>query len=219
MRVAVAALVAPHHDVIGPLERAQAEVTILRRVEDLAELLAVARTGSVDVLLASAEVEEITRALIDEVDSLDRPVGLVVQSEVPAERKRLRRLGVPALRLDADPLELAAALTQAARDAALETKRTPLPDAEGEPELPARLDVDADEPRPLDPGESGAVLPRQCGWTMPRRPPKHRPVSPPRLSRSANRRTAPPPPLARRRPRSWWPCGVPRERRGARLWR
>ena len=159
MRVAVAALVAPHHDVIGPLERAQAEVTVLRRVEDLAELLAVARSGSVDVLLASAEVEEITRALIDEVDSLDRPVGLVVQSEVPAERGRLRRLGVPALRLDADPLELAAALTQAARDAALETKRTPLPDAEGEPELPARLDVDADEPRPLDPGESGASGP------------------------------------------------------------
>ena len=200
MRVAVAALVAPHHDVIGPLERAQAEVTVLRRVEDLAELLAVARSGSVDVLLASAEVEEITRALIDEVDSLDRPVGLVVQSEVPAERGRLRRLGVPALRLDADPLELAAALTQAARDAALETKRTSL--GRWTRASPVR-----------------AVLPRHCGWTIPRRPPKHRPVCPPRLSKRANRRTAPPPSLARRRPRSWWPCGVPRERRGARLWR
>lgn len=117
MRVYVAVTAAPGTDLVGPLERAQAEVTVLRRVEDAAEMLAVGRSGTVDVLLFAGDLAPVTRGLLAELDALSRPVGLVAVSEVAADRARMRSLGVVVLRADADPLELADALTTSARDA------------------------------------------------------------------------------------------------------
>ena len=51
MRIALATTVQPGLDHIGPLERHQTDITVLRRAEDLAELLAIARSGLVDLSL------------------------------------------------------------------------------------------------------------------------------------------------------------------------
>ncbi|XNZ01416.1 AAA family ATPase [Micrococcus luteus] len=107
----------PGLDLVGPLERAQSDVTVLRRVDDAAELLAVARSGTVDALLLAGDLTPLTRALLAELDDLVRPVGLVAVSEVGEDRARARRLGVRTHRADVDPLELAGALLAAARDA------------------------------------------------------------------------------------------------------
>ena len=117
MRVYVATTRVPGLDLVGPLERAQSDVTVLRRVEDTAELLAVARSGTVDVLLLAGDLAPLARALLGELDSLSRPVGLVAVSEVGEDRARARALGVRTLRADVDPLDLAEALAAAARDA------------------------------------------------------------------------------------------------------
>lgn len=117
MRVFVATTLVPGMDLVGPLERVQSEVTVLRRVEDAAELLAVARSGTVDVLLMAGDLAPLSRGLLGELDSLPRPVGLVAVSEVSADRTRARALGVRTLRADVDPLELADALVAAARNA------------------------------------------------------------------------------------------------------
>lgn len=139
MRVFVATTLVPGLDLVGPLERAQSEVTVLRRVEDAAELLAVARSGTVDVLLMAGDLTPLSRGLLGELDCLARPVGLVAVSEVAADRTRARTLGVRTLRADVDPLELAEALAAAARDA-----QTGLPHVR-EAEEPA---VDDAEPLP-----------------------------------------------------------------------
>lgn len=117
MRVFVATTLTPGLDLVGPLERAQSDVTVLRRVEDAAELLAVARSGTVDVLLLAGDLTPLTRGLLAELDGLARPVGIVAVSEVSADRARARGLGVRALRADAEPVDLADELAAAARDA------------------------------------------------------------------------------------------------------
>lgn len=149
MRVFVATTLAPGLDLVGPLERAQSDVTVLRRVEDAAELLAVARSGTVDVLLLAGDLTPLTRGMLAELDSLARPVGLVAVSEVSADRSRARGLGVRTLRADADPLDLADALAAAARDAQTGRSHTtgiadgPGSDADDAEALPAGLTDDA----------------------------------------------------------------------------
>lgn len=103
MRIALATTVQPGLDHIGPLERHQTDITVLRRAEDLAELLAIARSGLVDAVLVAGGTESLTTAFLEETARLPRPVGVAALSEVRAERRRLRGMGVPCVRADADP--------------------------------------------------------------------------------------------------------------------
>lgn len=176
MRVFVATVLVPGLDVVGPLERAQSEVTVLRRVEDLAELLAVARSGTVDVLLLAGDLSALTRSLLAEVDALPRPVGLVVVSEVSADRQTARSLGVRCLRADADPLELAAELAAAAQDArsgrTLSSSSAGTADAH-RPADPDSVEIDEDGrwARPLSAEQAEDTPPVED------EPDRHRPVS------------------------------------------
>ncbi|MCG7423261.1 ATPase [Micrococcus sp. ACRRV] len=115
MRVALATTLMPGRDHVGPLEQAQAEVTVVRRAEDLAELLAAARSGLVDAVLVAGDLSALARGFVDEVREAPRPVAVVAMGEVRAERERVRTLGVPCLSADADPLALAAAVQSAVR--------------------------------------------------------------------------------------------------------
>ena len=124
MRISLAVTVAPGTDLIGVLERSQREVTVLRRAADLAELIAAARSGMVDAVLVAGGSDELTRAFLDELEAAPRPVGIVALSDIRSERVRLRGLGVPCLRADAAPLELARAIQDAARAAALGVQPT-----------------------------------------------------------------------------------------------
>ncbi|MDO5634926.1 MAG: ATPase [Micrococcus sp.] len=129
MRVSIATLAHPVRDHIGPLERAQTDVTVLRRATDVAELIAIARSGTVDALLVAWDTEHLTATLLAEIDAASRPVGVAALSDVAGERARLRRLGVPVLRAGVDPLDLASMMKQAARDAHQGRPRLPLADA------------------------------------------------------------------------------------------
>lgn len=110
MRVALAVTGVRH---VGPLERAQSEVSVVRRAADLAELIAVARSGLVDAVLVSEEADRLGRGVLEELSGGPRPVAVVAMSEVREDRARLRALGVPCLRADVDPLALAAAVQDA----------------------------------------------------------------------------------------------------------
>lgn len=127
VRIALATTVLPGLDHVGPLERHQTAITVVRRAEDLAELLAIARSGLVDAVLVAGGTEELTSAFLEETARPGRPVGVAAISEVRAERRRLRALGVPCVRADAGPDRLAEAVTEAARAAA--EGRRPVTDA------------------------------------------------------------------------------------------
>ena len=118
MRIALATTVQPGLDHIGPLERHQTDITVLRRAEDLAELLAIARSGLVDAVLVAGDTESLTAAFLEETARLPRPVGVAALSEVRAERRRLRGMGVPCVRADADPEQIAAVVVESASAAA-----------------------------------------------------------------------------------------------------
>ncbi|RFP68443.1 tyrosine-protein kinase family protein, partial [Micrococcus luteus] len=118
MRIALATTVQPGLDHIGPLERHQTDITVLRRAEDLAELLAIARSGLVDAVLVAGGTESLTTAFLEETARLPRPVGVAALSEVRAERRRLRGMGVPCVRADADPEQIAAVVVESASAAA-----------------------------------------------------------------------------------------------------
>ncbi len=118
VRIALATTALPGLDHIGPLERHQTRITVVRRAEDLAELLAIARSGLVDAVLVAGATEAVTGAFLEELARLPRPVGAAAISEVRAERRRLRALGVPCVRADAGPEPLAAAVVEAALAAA-----------------------------------------------------------------------------------------------------
>ena len=118
VRIALATTVLPGLDHVGPLERHQTEITVVRRAEDLAELLAVARSGLVDAVLVAGGTEALTGAFLEETARLGRPVGVAALSDVRAERRRLRALGVPCVRADDEPRVLAAAVMEAALAAA-----------------------------------------------------------------------------------------------------
>ena len=97
MRVSLAVVVPEGSDLVGALERAQAEITVVRRAADLAELIAVARSGLVDAVLVAQGADQLGRGVLEEMARAPRPVGVSAMSEVREDRERLRALGVPVL--------------------------------------------------------------------------------------------------------------------------
>ena len=65
VRIALATTALPGLDHIGPLERHQTRITVVRRAEDLAELLAIARSGLVDAVLVAGATEAVTGAFLE----------------------------------------------------------------------------------------------------------------------------------------------------------
>ena len=165
MRVSLAVVVPEGSDLVGALERAQAEITVVRRAADLAELIAVARSGLVDAVLVAQGADQLGRGVLEEMARAPRPVGVSAMSEVREDRERLRALGVPCLRVDVEPLALAAAVQEAVR--AAHTGRTagmPVDPEDRDPaEVPAESGAPSDAPGPDPDRASGRppAAPRQ----------------------------------------------------------
>lgn len=152
MRVSLAVVVPEGSDLVGSLERAQGEITVVRRTADLAELIAVARSGLVDAVLVADGADLLGRGLLEEIARVPRPVGVVAMSEVREDRRRLRALGVPCLRADAEPLVLADAVQEAVR--AAHTGRPADLSVDPEEQGPEAPTAEA-EPEETDPPETG----------------------------------------------------------------
>ncbi len=115
-RVSVATTIMPGYDHVSGLERLRGPVTVIRRCEDLAELISVARSGLADAVLVAGDTEQLTRTAIDALTggrSGDRPVAVVALSAVAGERERLSGLGVPVSAPEVEARELAALLLEA----------------------------------------------------------------------------------------------------------
>ncbi|WP_150460751.1 AAA family ATPase [Nesterenkonia ebinurensis] len=95
-------------DHIAGLENLHSPVTIQRRCADLAELIAVARTGRADAALIIGATEQLTDSTIGQLqESLST---VVVVSDSPLERSRLAALGLSTFDDDAAADQIAHAL-------------------------------------------------------------------------------------------------------------
>lgn len=116
-KVSVATTIMPGFDHVSGLERLRGPVTVIRRCESLAELIAMARTGLADVVLVAGDTDQLTLTFMDSLNAggaSSRTAAVVALSEVAAERDRLSGLGVPVASPDLDPEELATLLADAA---------------------------------------------------------------------------------------------------------
>lgn len=95
-------------DHVAALEGLHTPVTVERRCEDLAELIAVARTIRADAVLIVGGTDQLTESVLAQLRAQELTV--VVISDLPAERSRLERLGSATFADDVDPALLARAL-------------------------------------------------------------------------------------------------------------
>lgn len=79
-------------DHVAALEGLQTEVTVSRRCDDLAELIAVVRTGRVDAVLVIGETDRLTESIV--ADLYLQAHAVVAISDLSAERSRLQQLGL-----------------------------------------------------------------------------------------------------------------------------
>ncbi|GAB3842354.1 P-loop NTPase [Nesterenkonia populi] len=101
-------------DHIAALEALQGPVTVDRRCETPAELLAVARHSHADAVLIIGHPEILTDSLAAQMHA--QGLTVVAVTDLPAERERLRRIGVLGLPDDTPASVLAQALQGAAGD-------------------------------------------------------------------------------------------------------
>jgi MinD-like ATPase involved in chromosome partitioning or flagellar assembly len=99
---------------VAGLERSPSGISVVRRCVDLADLLAVAATGTARAALLSAELRRLDRdALARLASARVAVVGLFTPGD-EAAATRLRRLGVgQVLAADASPVDIAVAVTSA----------------------------------------------------------------------------------------------------------
>ncbi|GAA1813462.1 AAA family ATPase [Nesterenkonia flava] len=97
-------------DHVAALESLHSRVTVDRRCEDLAELVAVAAAIRADAALIVGGTEALADTLLSELRG--RGTHVVIVSDVAAERARLSRLGAVCFDDDVDPARLARALEE-----------------------------------------------------------------------------------------------------------
>jgi MinD-like ATPase involved in chromosome partitioning or flagellar assembly len=101
-------------ELVGALDRADHGVSVVRRCVDVAELLAVAATGTGQAALLSAELRRLDADAVARLEAAGVAVVGLVEPGDDAAAGRLRQLGVrEVLPADASPEEIARALRQA----------------------------------------------------------------------------------------------------------
>ena len=113
-RCAVVTTGALEVDHIAAVEGLQSPVTIERRCNDLAELVAVCRTGRCDAALIIGDTEKLTVSVLAELRQGGKQI--VAVSNLAQERLRLERLGVRCFPDEVSASTLAQALTASAGD-------------------------------------------------------------------------------------------------------
>lgn len=93
----VATTVNPYFDHVAEIEAQQSHVMISHQCQSLPEILAIARTGLVDIVLLTSDVEQIGPGFLDRLnDSSTRNIKCAVLTDIAAERKRLNDAGIAA---------------------------------------------------------------------------------------------------------------------------
>lgn len=94
--ISVATTINPRFDHVTPIESTHSEVTITHRCHVMAELLAVGRSGLVDVVLVASDLDLVS---LETLQQLQGPDGagprMAAISDVADERQRLIDLGIP----------------------------------------------------------------------------------------------------------------------------
>ena len=94
----VATTINPRFDHVTPIEATRSDVTITHRCHVMAELLAVARSGLVDLVLIANDLELVTLETLQQLTDGDGYGPKVVAiSDINGDRERLQQLGVPAV--------------------------------------------------------------------------------------------------------------------------
>lgn len=97
-------------DHVTALERLHGPVTVDRRCEDLAELIAVSRTVRAEAVLIVGETQKVTSAVL--TGFFEQRLKVVAVSDVAAERSRLAALGALTFNDDVHAAQLAEALAE-----------------------------------------------------------------------------------------------------------
>lgn len=98
-------------DLVGGLERLHGPVSVVRRCDELAELLAACQSGLARAAVVAEGSEELTASLVDRLAAVG--VAVLALTDRPEESARLRSIGVAAELPGVDAAALAARITSA----------------------------------------------------------------------------------------------------------
>lgn len=94
--LSVATTINPRFDHVTPIEATQSSVTITHRCQVFAELMAVARSGLVDIVLIADDIELVGLETLTQVlDGESQGPKVAAISDVAEDRQRLADLGIP----------------------------------------------------------------------------------------------------------------------------
>lgn len=149
----VATTINPRFDHVTPIESTHSAVTITHRCHVIAELLAVARSGLVDVVLVADEFEMLTLDLLHQLtgDNGSGPKVAAI-SDVEHDRDRLQGLGIPV----ASPQSTGAELVQWLHETSMQTAGPGYLSTEfsaEELQFLAYADPDSPSPAATEPGD------------------------------------------------------------------
>ena len=105
----VATTINPRFDHVTPIESTRSDVTITHRCHAFAELMAVARSGLVDIVLVADDLDLVTLETLQQLSNIDdRAPKLAAISDVVDDRQRLTELGIPVVSPQLSGAELVA---------------------------------------------------------------------------------------------------------------
>ncbi|XAS63140.1 P-loop NTPase [Micrococcaceae bacterium Sec5.8] len=94
MSIPVVTVGGSREDLVGGLERLHGPVSVVRRCQELAELLAACQGGMARAAVVAEGSEELTASLVDRLSAVG--VAIVALTDSPEEKTRLRGIGVAA---------------------------------------------------------------------------------------------------------------------------
>ncbi|MGO1183663.1 MAG: AAA family ATPase [Micrococcaceae bacterium] len=162
----VATTLNPRFDHVTSIESVRGNVLVTHRCDDLPELISVARSGLVDLVLIAGDTEDVGRNALESIRAQGaRPPALAVLSDVSTERDRLESLGIAVNTPEIESGSLVSWLAEVAREhrdreqaGEPGTRQTPPSD---EPAEPWTVDDDALPGAGQDPQDKPEEQPRQ----------------------------------------------------------
>lgn len=98
-------------DLVGGLERLHGPVTVVRRCDELAELLAACQSGLARAAVVADGTEGLTASLVDRLGAVG--VAVIALTDSPDEAVRLRRIGVVSAVAGVESAELSGRIAEA----------------------------------------------------------------------------------------------------------
>lgn len=141
----VATTINPRFDHVTPIESTRSDVTITHRCVALAELLAVARSGLVDIVLIADEFDLVSLDMVQQIRLHDgHGPKIAAISDIHDDRQRLSALGIPAVSPQLSPAELVDWL----QDVYDQTE----PPVTSQPDIDFMVELTPEEPTDAPPG-------------------------------------------------------------------